>query len=282
MTASAILSPEILRVKRETGVYKITCLENGKFYIGSSVDLRRRLRDHYAALSSGSHLNPNMQASWNAHGKDSFKFEVVLICSRSDMLFYEQRLIDGMSSVKRGFNIALSVTAPMLGRAVSEKTRKAISEANKGKKVSDQTRARLSHAAKANCKETSSSMKSVWASRTAEDVAILTGKIAEKTTGKKRSREVLETFKKVSSDLWATPAHRAKMIASHKGRKAPVYSDETKELHRQKAKAFRNSQEGIALVKRTHLGRKVSDETRAKMIASAIAREAKKRVAIAA
>lgn len=43
------------------GVYKITNKETGKFYIGSSVDIRQRWYAHKSKLRRGVHSNQHLQ-----------------------------------------------------------------------------------------------------------------------------------------------------------------------------------------------------------------------------
>ena len=46
-------------MKREikSGIYKITCIENHKFYIGSSKDIEKRWRQHKNTLRLNKHVN---------------------------------------------------------------------------------------------------------------------------------------------------------------------------------------------------------------------------------
>lgn len=59
------------------GIYKISCLKNGKSYIGSSIDLLTRLREHVAQLRNGNHHSTYMQRCFNKYGEDNFKVEVL-------------------------------------------------------------------------------------------------------------------------------------------------------------------------------------------------------------
>lgn len=59
------------------GIYKITCTANNKFYIGSSVDLLVRLREHISHLRKNYHHSKLMQRSFNKYGEKSFKIEIL-------------------------------------------------------------------------------------------------------------------------------------------------------------------------------------------------------------
>lgn len=58
-------------------VYKITCLSNSKIYIGSSIDVKRRIQNHKASLRNNRHDNEHLQRAWNKYTEDNFYFEVI-------------------------------------------------------------------------------------------------------------------------------------------------------------------------------------------------------------
>lgn len=94
----------------KTGVYKISSEANGKVYIGSSVNITRRLRWHKAALNRGGHHSYHLQRAWDKYGPDAFKFEELILCRRCDLAEYEQAAIDGYNSHDRasGYNVSPS------------------------------------------------------------------------------------------------------------------------------------------------------------------------------
>lgn len=59
------------------GVYKITCIENNQFYIGSSVDVHYRWLRHLSALRRGVHHSIAMQQCYDEFGENSLLLEVV-------------------------------------------------------------------------------------------------------------------------------------------------------------------------------------------------------------
>jgi group I intron endonuclease len=62
-------------VSKCCGVYKITCLENGKIYIGSSKNINSRWNNHRWNLRNGKHHNYFLQSDWDMYGEDVFVFE---------------------------------------------------------------------------------------------------------------------------------------------------------------------------------------------------------------
>ena len=61
------------KIKR--GIYRILNKVNGKFYIGSSVNIVKRWWEHKKSLRLGIHVNAHLQRSWNEYGEESFVFE---------------------------------------------------------------------------------------------------------------------------------------------------------------------------------------------------------------
>lgn len=83
------------------GVYRITNLKNGKFYIGSStINVHQRYNDHKSQLKAGIHPNIHLQRSYNKHGLEVFSFQVLEYCT--NVLEREQHYMD---TLKPEYNI---------------------------------------------------------------------------------------------------------------------------------------------------------------------------------
>lgn len=63
-----------------SGIYKITNLLNGDFYIGSSKNMLRRKDEHFKKLKSNTHQNIILQRAWDKYGEINFIFEIVEEC----------------------------------------------------------------------------------------------------------------------------------------------------------------------------------------------------------
>lgn len=93
---------------KNMGIYKINNEVNGKFYIGSSVDLKKRRRDHLRELRDGIHRNNRLQNSFNKYGERNFKFSIIEYVENEKVLREkEQHWIDKTDACNRykGFNI---------------------------------------------------------------------------------------------------------------------------------------------------------------------------------
>ena len=60
-----------------SGVYKILCLVNGKFYIGSSKNIKTRWREHWDERERAKTKNQMMYDDMRKYGKDNFRIYVI-------------------------------------------------------------------------------------------------------------------------------------------------------------------------------------------------------------
>jgi group I intron endonuclease len=103
------------------GIYKITCTASGQSYIGSSVNIILRWREHRRLLRKGRHHNERLQAAWNQHSEGSFQFSIVEECSRMMLWIREQHHLD---SSRPEYNVAVKV-----GRRTKDKMHRPIDAA---------------------------------------------------------------------------------------------------------------------------------------------------------
>jgi len=74
----------------KSGIYKITNLKNGKFYIGSSKDIEFRWSEHKKHLNGNYHINKKLQNAWNFYGKENFEFTIVELVSNDETFLLER------------------------------------------------------------------------------------------------------------------------------------------------------------------------------------------------
>lgn len=85
---TSVRNTQIKGINNLVGIYKIQNLENGKCYIGQSVDIHRRWNDH---KSSAFNMNAECYAqhlyrSMRKYGIDKFDFSVLEECNRDELL----------------------------------------------------------------------------------------------------------------------------------------------------------------------------------------------------
>ncbi len=137
-------SPEILPAA--PGTYRLVDVETGRFYIGSSCNLRKRWKNHVYRLGRGTHPNPILQALWNVN-PDRLLFvvtEQLPGCSTEAILAAEQVLLDaaGVGRNRRCMNI-LTVAGSHFGRKRSPQTRERLSIALRGRRPDAEARAKM-------------------------------------------------------------------------------------------------------------------------------------------
>ncbi|WP_155300923.1 GIY-YIG nuclease family protein [Deinococcus kurensis] len=90
------------------GVYAIQNTENGRVYVGASVDLERRIRGHKTQMKRGKSSNRNIQADLRELGTEVFAFSVLeRVIHIRDLPAAEQRWASllGAFDRERGYNI---------------------------------------------------------------------------------------------------------------------------------------------------------------------------------
>ncbi len=85
------------------GIYKITNLPTGRFYIGSAVDVDRRWKRHASDLNAQRHHNSKLQRAWNKYGQAAFTFE--LLEEVGDLAILLEREQHYMDTLKPFYNI---------------------------------------------------------------------------------------------------------------------------------------------------------------------------------
>lgn len=123
-------------ITKKPGIYKIVNKVNGKFYIGSAVNLRNRRHSHYNELRHNKHNNKHLQRAWNKYGEKNFEFIVIEIIEdkfkireREDYYLKSTKCCDE----KYGYNI-LETSNIGLGVSANKEVRAKISKACKGSK----------------------------------------------------------------------------------------------------------------------------------------------------
>ncbi len=140
---------------KKGGVYKITNINNGKIYIGSSKCFKNRINTHQNQLENNRHHNKHLQASWNKHGKDAFLFEVVEVVDgdKESRFKVEQKYIDQMIFEEKweqtfNFRKKSDQKERSCWSLTPEETSKKLSKALSGLKRTKETREKISKSRK--------------------------------------------------------------------------------------------------------------------------------------
>jgi group I intron endonuclease len=216
---------------KEAGIYKLTCKINGKIYVGKSVDINRRIKDHKRGRDG--YL---FKRAIKKHGWDSFDLEILEIVKNFDKLKDNSSLLDreayyielfDSTNLEKGYNLCkhsndttgthlseehkAKLRIANLGRKMSRESIEKTRQANLGRIVSNETREKLRQASLGKTKTPHS-----------EETK---RKIGLGNLGKIVSEETKEKMRKPKSE-----EHKEKMRQVNLGKKL---SEETKEKMRQ-------------------------------------------------
>jgi group I intron endonuclease len=176
------------------GVYIILNLVNRHLYVGSTINLRKRIVLHRHKLRKNKHHSPHLQNAWNLYGEEAFKFGVLLISDdKRYRLAVEQTLLD-VHPREMLYNVARFATSSA-GVRRSEETKAKIREALKDP-------ARLAH------------IRRLGKSPKSEEQRILMSIAARRRPPV--SEETRVKMQRSSAQRWARPEERAKISAARR------------------------------------------------------------------
>ena len=117
------------------GIYSIINIINNKKYVGQSVDIKNRIRNHKWALRHGRHENSHLQKSFNKYGEDCFVFDVICECTEDQLDHLERFYIALYNCIDPQFGYN-SETGGNLNKHLSKELRARMSEKRSGKNSS--------------------------------------------------------------------------------------------------------------------------------------------------
>jgi group I intron endonuclease len=86
-------------------VYGIRCVENDKYYVGSSTKVKARISTHKRSLRNGVHHSRKLQRAWDKYGEENFVFEIFESDVEQSLLQErEQYWMDKKNSFEMGYN----------------------------------------------------------------------------------------------------------------------------------------------------------------------------------
>lgn len=91
-----------------TGIYLIKNLSNNKVYIGQSIDIKKRIKDHFwkARCKKDISYNSALHSAIRKYGEDNFQCEILEICDMNSLDERERYYINKYNSISpNGYNI---------------------------------------------------------------------------------------------------------------------------------------------------------------------------------
>jgi len=114
--------------KKESGIYKVECLTNGRVYIGQTTRLRERMYQQRYYLNRNESHHPLLQEDWDKYGEKSFEFKIVEYCKDLDKK--ERYWIEHYKAFEEGYN---TTTGGITGNKQDERQKKHRSSIMAGK-----------------------------------------------------------------------------------------------------------------------------------------------------
>lgn len=131
-----------------SGIYKIqSIVRPQRYYIGSSLNIHRRWREHYRQLKKGIHHSVKLQNHFNKYGESDLQFSILLGCEEEVLLSNEQYFLDANITYFNNCKIAGNTLGLKLSEESKQKMRKPKAEETKlkmRKPKSEETRKKMS------------------------------------------------------------------------------------------------------------------------------------------
>jgi group I intron endonuclease len=122
------------------GIYGIRNTANGKWLVGSSVDIRRRWKEHRNRADSKRHDNPHFQRAWEQYGCDAFEFLVLELCAADMLILREDAHMGYYNSMDKRFGYNMASANKM---CITDAVRQHMSESGKGRKFSEEHKRKI-------------------------------------------------------------------------------------------------------------------------------------------
>jgi group I intron endonuclease len=192
----------------ESGIYAIRNTINNKVYVGQSVNIKKRIQQHFSELIDGHHHCFHLQSAFNKYGANSFENKILELCGKEIITIREQYWMDSFGSLQT-YNTAKAAGSP-LGIKRSKESRDKMSLAKIGLKASDETRKRMSESQNILKEIKSKKAKEQWANpdAIAHISKVRKGRITTDATRAKLSDGLLER--------WSNPEYKMKLSAKQK------------------------------------------------------------------
>ena len=124
-----------------SGIYVIECVPTRKLYVGSSVNIPRRWREHRSQLVRGMHPNRHLQSAWRVHGPSAFSFCVLESCAPCQLIVREQHYV---TTIRPVFNGSAVVSPSFIGRKHSDNSKALMRQAKVGRTLSESHKRHMS------------------------------------------------------------------------------------------------------------------------------------------
>jgi group I intron endonuclease len=220
----------------KAGIYKLTCTDNGKLYVGKSINIERRLKQHKASKGKC-----YLQNAIVKHGWDSFTIEILEVFEDFNKLKDNNTLLEiesyyislfDSTDANKGYN-RCEYSNDVTGIPLSEEHKEKLRQANLGKSFTQERieNIRQAHIGIPLSDKHKESIRLGHVGTTLSDET--KRKIGEAHSGKILSEEHKEKLRQAHIGKILSEETRKKMSLSRKGVPRKPFTEETKEKMRQ-------------------------------------------------
>jgi len=217
---------------KESGIYCIENIANGKKYIGSSTNIKRRIIGHFYQLRKGIHPSPHLNNAFRQYGENGFRIKILILCENADLFKYEQFFLNHFVTANPlfGYNIC-PASGSRLGLPHPPETKRYMSELLRLRYQDKTAREKMSDSMRKRYVNSENRIKTGEATRKAFE----SGELRNKLSNINKIRSGLPKERKRLSEMarkaWLNPEIRERIMNSRKKtRDIKGYSD--KELKR--------------------------------------------------
>ncbi len=212
----------------ETGncAYLLTHVPSGKFYVGSTGNIKRRMKEHFGDLKKGNHHCKELQELYNA--APVVKVTMLYIAdTRDDAFDLEQQLLDIHAAGSLLLNKAKNARKAWLGLNHSPETKSKISNSQLGVKnhsfgrtLSEEHRSKISKANR-GYKHTAAARAKITASKLGKSLSEEhKTKLSDAKIGTTHTVESREKMSRSKKGRVLTLEHRIKLKVANSNRKS--------------------------------------------------------------